>query len=455
MGMAEEGDVLSGSLVEDFDYGVWVDWSSRHTSRGRDYLDGEGAFSQGAYFGLGHFGFEIARSGAMENGTEELNLDLSYYREFDRFSFYGAYEYSDWETNDFQVGGHSLEFGVTYFDLPGGFWIAGEVEYSIDREGFFSELSVGSDVELYDWLTLTPSVSVGFNSGYVDEGHDGLNHAVASLSADFFLTDQMKVTASAAYNWAINADAGTFPDDEILRDFFFTGLTVVIGGERGEGSGSSGSDWDLVFGTSVWATAFDGSISLGPGSPGIIRASAGDNDQLQTGLSLEAQRGRWSFLVDGSYVSFGAELPPPLPIFSATPVELRLAGVQLVAGYRGFESEKTSVDLMIGARYQHVESEYQFAVPESRELNWIDPTVGIRARVGLWEDWHVSGRADWGGFRVGSDQFWSVDLGVGYELSDQLSVELRYQHFEVDYADSDDVVDFTLKGLKLGVTYQF
>jgi len=446
-------EVEEGSILDDWDYGFWVDWSSRHTSRGRDYLDGDGALSQGVYFGWGDFGLELSRSGAMENGTEEFSLDLSYYREFDRYSFYGAYEYSDWTTNDFQVDGHGLEFGVAYFDFPGGFWIAGDVEYSIDRDGFFCELSAGTDLEVFDWLTLTPAVSVGINSGYVEDGHDGLNHVVASLSADILVTDGLKVSASAAYNRAINREPEVYADDAILRDFFWTGLTVSVGKEDGEGIFSLSEDWEVIFATSAWATEFGGAIAV-DGS-GNIRGLDGGDDEIHTGLSVEARRGRWRVLFDGSYVSFRAEVPPPLPIFAATPIEVRMAGVRLGMGYGVYKSYGVEVSLLAGLQYQHVEAEYRFTDAESRELNWLDPTMGIRGRVEIWEGWYFSGRAEVGGFGVGSDEFWRVEGGFGYELWDGLSVELRYQHLKVDYSGKDSAVDFELKGPKLGVSYRF
>lgn len=446
--------------MDRLNYGFWIDWSSRHTSRGRDYLDGGGAFSQGIYVGLGHFGFELARSGAMEDGTKELNFDLYYYREFNRFSIHGAYEYSDWTSNDYQVGGSSISLGATYFDLPAGLWISGDVEYSLDRNGFFSEASIGSDFEPYDWLTLTPSMSVGFNSGFVEEGHDGLNHAVASLSADFLLSEHLRLTASAAYNWALKreSDFVRFSDDVILRDFFWAGIAVSVGRDRersAERSSSLQNPWRVTFGTSAWATALSGSISMGDDSLGAVREVDDSYDQVHTALSIEASRGPWSLLADGSHTSFGAETEPLLSIFAPTPVEVQMASVLLTAGYRVLDCRRTSVDLLAGVRYHHLETEYQFSDPESRKLNWLDPSVGVRARVKLLENLDLSMRAELGGFELGSDHYWQVEMGIGYELSDHLSVDIRYQHLEVDYSQDDNDVQFRFKGPRIGANYRF
>lgn len=447
-------------FLDDLDYGFWVDWSSRNTSRGRDFLDGEGAFSQGAYLGSRNFGIELNRAGAMEDGTKQFNFDLYYFREFDSFSVSGAYGYSDWESDDIRIDGNNVSAGITYFDLPAGLWISGDVEYSIDRDGFFSDFSVGSDLELYDWLTLTPKVSVGFNSGFFDEGHEGFNHIVASLVADFFLTDHFRLTASAAYNWALNreTDFVRYPDDAILDNFFWTGFTLSFDGDdqRSRKRKVSSQDaWQISLGTSTWATALLGSFAIDSDARSAVSQIDDSYDQFHTGLSIEANRGPWSILLEGSYASFGAEVPPPLPIFAPSPVEVRTAEVQLAGGFRVHEDLRACIDLLAGVRFNYLGTEDQFSDAGGRKINWLDPSVGIRARVELLDNFYASTRAELGGFGMGSDHFWQVDIGLDYELTDHLSVELRYQHFEADYAQDDSDVQLSFKGPKVGVNYRF
>ncbi|MGC6426050.1 MAG: DUF481 domain-containing protein [Akkermansiaceae bacterium] len=457
---ADDLETENLGFLDEIDYSFWVDWSSRHSSRGRDYLNGKGAFSQGIYLGAGHIGLELDRSGAMDDGTKEFNLDLYYYREFERFSMYAGYEYSDWATEDFQVDGQGLEFGMTYFDFPAGFWVSGDVEYSIDRNGFFSELSMGADLELNDWVTLRPSVSVGFNSGYVNEGHDGWNHVVAGLAADFFVTDTFQVTASAAYNWAINRETNfvSFPDDVILNDFFFAGLTVAMDGSRPRSKkrrATVGESWEVTFGTSTWVTAWDGAVSIGPESLGAVEEVDDSYEQVHTGLSMEARRGRWSFLVAGSDVSFGAEIPPPLPIFVSTPVEVRLAGIGLAAGYRFWDEPVGGLDLLIGARYQRVEAEYQLSALQNRRSDWIDPMLGLRGRVALAEGLALTTQVEVGVSGVGSATCWQVQVGLDYAVSDRFAVELNFQSLELDDSRDDAETSFSFKGPKIGVIYRF
>lgn len=453
-----EGD--QGSILDDLHYGFWVDWSTRHTSKGRDYLDGRGAISQGLYLGAQQFGLELSRSGAMDDGTKEFNLDLYYYREFDSFSIYGAYEYLDWDTAAFQVDGSNLAFGATYFDLPAGLWIAADTEYSIRRNGFFSEISLGTDIEANDWITLTPSLTLGVNSGYVSDGHEGLNHAVASFTADFQLTDHLKLSANASYNWAINraSDLVTYPDDTILRNFFWAGLTLVIDGnpeESGARPFSGGEPWQFLLGTSAWATSWQGAVAIGANSLGTVRPIDDSYDQVHTGLSLEGNRGRWSILLDGTYTSLDAEVPAPLPVFAATPVEFRMAALQAVGGYRILDSKRASVDLLAGARYQHLETEYLFANSLSRELNWIDPLVGLRARLELLRNFSLNTRAELGGFDIGSEYFWQLEVGLAYQLTEHIAAELSYRHLEAKYTKDNNAVEFRSKGPRFGLNYRF
>ena len=460
MVVASEFQAKKKSHWDDFDYEFWLDWSSRHTSKGRDYLDGKGAFSQGLTLESGDFGFELNRSGAMDDGTKEWDFELSYFRSLESFSYYAAYQYSDWSSQDFQFGGSNLEFGVSYFDLPAGFWIDGDVEYSIDRGGIFSEITIGAELELSPRFTLTPSLGIGHNAGFFDEGHDGWNHAVATLSADFSLTDELYLNISAAYNRAINRkmDFTKYPDDALLDDFFWTGLTFSVGGDRKRSKVRQTPEleaWEVTLGTSIWASAMSGSITIGDDFLGKVQPANNSYDQLHTGVSIEFNRKSWSLLLGGSHVSYGAEIPPPLPIFEASPTEMRATGLQLAAGYRILESRLARVDLLAGLRYNFFESESELDEAGGRNMEWIDPALGVRLRMNLIEDWDLAARAEYGGFGLGSDQFWQVDLGLEYQFSDHLSAELRYQHLDVDYAKGSNAAEFAFKGLKAGVRYRF
>jgi opacity protein-like surface antigen len=144
-----------------------------------------------------------------------------------------------------------------------------------------------------------------------------------------------------------------------------------------------------------------------------------------------------------------------LSIFAPTPVDVQLASVDLAAGYRVIDSDSASVDFLAGLRYNHLKTEYEFGSPESSELNWIDPSIGVRARMKLRENLEFSTRAEFGGFEVGSDQYWQIDIGLDYQLTDHLSVKLRYQHLELDYTQHDNDVNFTFKGPKIGASYRF
>lgn len=64
----------------------------------------------------------------------------------------------------------------------------------------------------------------------------------------------------------------------------------------------------------------------------------------------------------------------------------------------------------------------------------MDPFVGLRARYDLSERWYLTGKADIGGFGVGSDLVWQAYAGLGFEFNQRVSAELGYKHFSVDYS---------------------
>lgn len=72
-------------------------------------------------------------------------------------------------------------------------------------------------------------------------------------------------------------------------------------------------------------------------------------------------------------------------------------------------------------------------------------------------DFHVL--ADIGGFGVGSELSWSVNVDVQWCLSRHFALSLGYTWLSIDYdigsGDGRYVLDLDLRGPQLGLTYNF
>ncbi|AKJ64794.1 hypothetical protein L21SP4_01551 [Kiritimatiella glycovorans] len=116
--------------------------------------------------------------------------------------------------------------GFSYSGLPAGLADGIDGYYSFEAEGAFFEASMGGEYEVMDRLTLAPSAVLGWNSGYIADGHDGANHFALSLEAITPLKDGLDLVATFAYSWAIDADPEPYPGDEALENFPFAGVAL-------------------------------------------------------------------------------------------------------------------------------------------------------------------------------------------------------------------------------------
>ena len=73
-------------------------------------------------------------------------------------------------------------------------------------------------------LQLDFKTSVGFNSGYVADGHNGANHVQFSANLSYSVIKNMQLYAYSNYSFAINKDSNRYADDELLQDVFWAGL---------------------------------------------------------------------------------------------------------------------------------------------------------------------------------------------------------------------------------------
>lgn len=89
-------------------------------------------------------------------------------------------------------------------------------------------------------------------------------------------------------------------------------------------------------------------------------------------------------------------------------------------------------------------------VKEDRE--WVDPYVGLRGRLNLTERTYVGGRADIGGFGIGSDLTWQIFGGVGFRPTPNVELEAGWRYLAVDYDNDGFVYDVAYSGATVGMT---
>ena len=203
---------------------VAVAWDSRYVSEGRDNLAGDSLAGTTVDASVGGLSFGAWFAASPDTDYREFNLGATYtvgWRDLEAYASFTHLRFLSDEEDDNEVGA-----GLAYTGLPAGLAIGLDAYHSFEAEGTFLEAWLGGEYEPCGWLMIAPAAVLGWNSGYIAEGHDGANHFSLSMEASVPLKEGLDLAAMVAYTWAIDADPGRYPDDEALEDFLHAGIAL-------------------------------------------------------------------------------------------------------------------------------------------------------------------------------------------------------------------------------------
>lgn len=250
-------------------------------------------------------------------------------------------------------------------------------------------------------------------------------------------------------------------------------LTVALAGvcamSAGVSTGARADDahgWSFEIAPYIWAAGIEGDVAPFPSLPSAsVDESFSDVvDNLDGALMLvgEARKGRFGVLGDLIYLKTKATDSSPGPLFSSITVRSESVMLTALGFYRAVDRPAAFVDLLAGARYWSLDVDFSFAaglLPANEVSNketWIDPMVGAKARTSLGDaGMYVSGVALVGGFSVGSDFTYDLNINLGYQWTENFSTTLGYRYLAVDYRDDGFVYDVSQDGPILGLIWRF
>jgi hypothetical protein len=91
----------------------------------------------------------------------------------------------------------------------------------------------------------------------------------------------------------------------------------------------------------------------------------------------------------------------------------------------------------------------------SKGNDWWDPYIGLRARYNFSPAIYLIGRADIGGFGVGSDLMWQAEAALGLQLSRSVHAELGYRALSFDYEGNGLTNDTITHGVQVTTGIEF
>ena len=249
-------------------------------------------------------------------------------------------------------------------------------------------------------------------------------------------------------------------------------LTLLMTLTSGSAFAEAGQDdeWSFFVAGYLTATYIDATTTAGTpiGDQDLeIDASFSDLlDNLDYGASglFVASYDKLSINVD--LLAIGLDIDQPTPIGTGNVnIQVDIREYELYAGYQAF-AQYPALELITGLRYidQEIEVNVTTAGPAPQIVtgdSWIDPFIGLRYISPLSNNWGWMLRGDIGGFGVGSDFSWRVDVGARYAFAKQWEAAIGYKLLDIDYETGTSgslsryAWDGTEAGITLGVGYHF
>jgi hypothetical protein len=91
----------------------------------------------------------------------------------------------------------------------------------------------------------------------------------------------------------------------------------------------------------------------------------------------------------------------------------------------------------------------------ARTDDWFDPYIGLRARYNLSKAFYLTGKADVGGFGVGSDVTTQVSGALGCQITRNIFSEVGYRYLYIDYQQNDFLYRVSMQGAELTLGINF
>lgn len=224
------------------------------------------------------------------------------------------------------------------------------------------------------------------------------------------------------------------------------------------------SGWRHTLSPYLMAASLDGSSGVGPLDVNVDLGPSDIFSNLDFGAML-AYRGEtenWAVMADFIYMKLGASDTSQNGL-----VYGRINLDQTIFQADVARRLSDHWEVTFGARYWDVETALLLRGqgPVGTEIradtgeSWIDPVIGVRFDYPFNPQWALLGKADVGGFGIGSDSTWQTSLGLRWQFSDNMSTALIFRYIDVDYESGSGASRFALDvaeyGPGLGLSFSF
>lgn len=241
----------------------------------------------------------------------------------------------------------------------------------------------------------------------------------------------------------------------------FIGCAQLVSAQNSLETEKIDDSWKFTVTPYAWMTGINGRLTVqGQQSPVDLNFA---NDLLKrlkmaAMLHAEAKKNRLAFMVDVFYAKLGEDANVTGDMNNSVDLRVRLKETVIEGGlgYTFARSGRFSMDALLGARFFNTTVNVDADNTEiaNEKFNFLDPYVGVRFLTD-WEKWALRGRADIGGFGLGSEYSYKLNGFVSYKFKETLVLSLGYQIYQPFY--KEDLFEYKLanEGFLLGFTIGF
>ena len=236
-------------------------------------------------------------------------------------------------------------------------------------------------------------------------------------------------------------------------------------------------NWQFDAQLYVWAADFSGDMDIAGTTVPFDVPFSTLVDNLKMGFygSFEARKQKWLIFTDVVYLNIEtdhtASTPPtdlPSYILSGSPRSVSMNGgaINLVGGYNLLVKGKSRLDLIAGARYLDLGSEFALNVTVLGETTTrfvpiemgtaLDAVIGVKGKYAFAnaDRWSIPYYLDIGA--GDSDFTWQALTGISYQAANWVDVALTYRHMEWDLKSTDGIIkNVNFSGPSLGAIFHF
>lgn len=214
--------------------------------------------------------------------------------------------------------------------------------------------------------------------------------------------------------------------------------------------GTSHAEWKHRLTPYLMGASLEGTVGAA-GQEVDVDLSASDllsNLEFGFMINYRAETDRFSIGFDGLYTGLGATLESP-----SAEVDVDQYMIEVTGGYRA----APPVEILAGIRYNRLSNAIDFRGPLATQVSaskdWVDPIVGARFTAPLSAKWSFRGRADIGGFGIGSDLTWQLGGYLDVRLSPRSSLQFGYRLLDTDYESGSGLSRFKYDTLVSGPAF--